>query len=165
MIVGFSKAKAWYKVMSDLIAFSEKRKYSHAYFKYTCPISGIEMVSQASKGFVNEITYVNFLRENVVIEEITLDLNLDETLNILKWCKSLQGNTYGMDQILSITIKKILGKSLKVNNGDKKLICSEYIIRGIQQAKIYFGRDVINLDEVTPSDLNKIIKNYVQHGY
>lgn len=164
MKVGFSKAKAWYKVISAVIAFSEKRKYSHAYFRYTCPISEIEMVSQASKGFVNEITYANFLLENVVIEEIDLKLSAEETTKILKWCKSKQGNKYAGDQIFSISSLKIFNKSLNVNNGDIKMICSEYVIRGIQQVKIYFGRDVINIDEVTPSNLNTLLKDLNLEG-
>ena len=62
MVVGFSKARNKYKIFSTLISLVEKRPYSHAYFKYTCPISNILMVSQASHGFVNEIAYNIFLQ-------------------------------------------------------------------------------------------------------
>ena len=155
--VEFSKAKAWYKIASDVIATTEKRPYSHAYLKYECPITGILMVSQASKGSVNEITYENFLKENIVIEEIKLCLTEDQILKILKKAKSKQGDPYANDQLLNIAFKKIFRHSLNKTNGEKAVICSEHVVRCLQEVDMYFARDC-NIDEITPSDLFKSLK-------
>lgn len=164
MIIGFSKAKSKFKIFSTLIQLVEKRPYSHAYFKYTCPISNIVMVSQASHGLVNEVSYAIFLQENIPVEEIDINLDKKDALGILLYCKTKQGTKYGFDQILNSLIKKITKKSTNHNNQEKRMICSEYVIRGIQQVRIYFGRDVLNLDEVTPSDLNKLLKDWKANG-
>lgn len=165
MIIGFSRAKGRFKIFSRLISLIEKRPYSHAYFKYTCPATGILMVSQASKGLVNEMSYEIFLQNNIPVEEIDINLDKSDALGILRWCKTKQGTDYGTDQILTNLYKKIFKKSIGLDNKEKRMICSEYIIRGIQQVRIYFGRDIVNLDEVTPSNLNKILKDWKANGY
>jgi hypothetical protein len=156
--VGFSRSKKWYKIGSRIIAFALRRPYSHAYFRYKDPVTNLQMVSQASHGFINEITYHNFLKENVVVEEISYALNEQQFAELLNWCKSKQGNKYATDLIISIFIKKLIKKSLGISDGEEKFICSEYVIRGL--LRVFRTLDVKDyvLDELDPSDLNTILK-------
>lgn len=154
--VGFSRAKEWYKIGSVIIKEAEKRDYSHAYLKYTCPITGEIMVAQASHGYVNEVNYKEFLKHNVVVEEIDFKTDDKQFISIMKFIKERQGIKYSTLQVLAISVKKLFHIKLDYNNGDNQYICSEFIIKALQILNPLLGKDW-DLDYVTPSDLKKIL--------
>jgi len=67
IIIGFSRSRSPWKIGSRLIQISEKRPFSHAYFRYTCPISGKQIVNQASHGYINEVEYEIFKEDNICL--------------------------------------------------------------------------------------------------
>lgn len=161
--VGFSRTKHKYKIGSAIISESEKRKYSHTYFVYKCLTTEMLMVSHAANGMVHELTYENFLKHNIPMEEINIHLTEEEYVSFIKWCKNQLGTKYSILQIILLAIKKLSKLELPVNNGLSQVICSEYCIRGLNVAltsNLGLGR---NLDYITPSDINTIIKSEVSN--
>lgn len=159
IIIGFSRSKSVFKIGSLAIQLAEKRKFSHAYFRYECPFTNLDIVSQASHGYVNEIEYSIFKEDNVVVEEYELQISNVEFQVLLLYLRSSLGKKYSKLTIFVISILKLLSIKKQIYiDGDQKDICSEYIARG---AKIisYITNLPTVLDTYTPSDLNTCIKS------
>ena len=155
MRIIFTRAKAWYKVGSKVIAESEKREYSHVALVHIDETTGIKLVYQASLGIVNCYNYELFLDNNIIVEEYLLDLNNDELLHILRFLHENLGKPYSTVQIILLSIKKLLKLQVNYRNSDNAFICSELVIRVLQILKPDLF--VEEVDYKTPSDLNKII--------
>ena len=156
LIIGFSRAKSPWKIGSTVIRLSEKRNFSHTYVRYVDPTTTIDIVTQASQSFVNEVNYDIFQESNIVCEEYQLDCTEEQFINILTFIKTNLGVKYSTLQILFLGIKKILKFEVKEYNKDKEFICSEFAARICQIAGV---RAPTYLDYFTPSDLNTLIKD------
>lgn len=160
IIVGFSKNKNPLKIGSLFIQLAEKRNFSHAYFRYKCPLTELNIVNQASLGRVNEMTFETFKKENIIIEEYVLKLSNAEFNAILLFLKLNLGVKYSQIQIILIGMLKLLGikKLLKIN-GTNQYICSEYVGNGLRMISYITSNVPKELDTYTPSDLREIIKS------
>lgn len=156
LILGFSKSKSIWKVGSQVIRATEKRDFSHAYIRYKCILTGIDIVAQASHGYVNEMNYEIFQEHNVVVEEYELECNEQQYIDVIKFIRVNLGKDYSKLQIILIAIKKLLHFEVNVQNKDKEFICSEFAARICQITGI---RMPSHLDYYTPSDLNTLIKD------
>ena len=156
IIIGFSRSNSCLAVGSQAIRISEKRDFSHAYIRYTDPTTGIQIVAQASHGFVNEINFDIFKSHNIVCEEYELVCNPEQFVDVLTFVKTHLGTKYSKAQIIFLAIKKIVKFEIKEYNKDKEFICSEFAARVCQIAKV---RVPTYLDYFTPSDLNTLIKD------
>lgn len=155
IIMGFSKSKSPYKIGSLLIRLSEKRNFSHAYINYQT--EGIEVVAQASHGYVNQISYTKFLEDNIVVEEYTIECSEPDLQKIKEFVIYNLGAKYSRLQIILIAIKKLLHIQIKENNKDTEFICSEFALRILDV--LGFPDQVVNKDYETPSDLQALVSS------
>lgn len=157
IIIGFSRAKSPWKIGSKVIQEVEKRNFGHAYIRYKCPITDIEIVSQASHGYVNDMNYDVFKDQNIIVKEYEILCSSGDFINTIKFIKSNLGKDYSQFQILIIGLKKVLGIKVESNNRDKYFICSEFGARVCQIVNLPL--EVLNLDYFTPSDLDLFMSN------
>jgi hypothetical protein len=155
IIIGFSRAKESWKIGSKIIAETEKRDYSHAYIRITDPITGVELVYQASLGMVNCYNFDLFKQHNVIVEEYCIETTEELFKDVLVFLHQNLGKPYSKIQILLLTIKKLFGFEVKYNNNNEEFICSELATKMILM--VYSEANVNNLDYYTPSDLNKLV--------
>lgn len=153
--VGFSKSKSIFKIGSTAIQLAEKREYSHAYIVYFSEEKQCEMVAQASHGYVNEISYDNFKKSNIVVKEYCVAVTPSQFKAVMFFIGSKLGSIYSKMQIFLIAVKKILLFEIKQYNRDKYFICSEFAalvcrILGVQVPE--------ELDYCTPSDLDSLMQ-------
>jgi hypothetical protein len=156
-IVGYSRAKSPWKIGSTVIQEVEKRNFGHVYIRYTCLLTGIEVVAQASHGYVNEMNYDIFQEQNVVVREYEVICSDEDFINMLKFIRTNLGRDYDQLAILIIGLKKIFGIKIQANNRDKHFICSEFGARVCQIVKLPL--DVLNLDYFTPSQSELFMSN------
>lgn len=156
LIIGFSRSKSPWKVGSQAIQLSEKRDFSHAYIRYTCTLTGVDVVAQASHSYVNEMNFDIFKEHNIVVEEYELPCTENDYISVLKFIRTNLGVDYSKLQIFFLAIKKLLRFEVKVYNRDKQFICSEFAARICEITGI---RVPTHLDYFTPSDLNTLIKD------
>jgi hypothetical protein len=157
IIIGFSRSMSPYRIGSKLIQIAENRPFSHAYFRYTCPMSGKEIVNQASHGYINEMEYEIFKEDNIVVEEYQLDCSDQEYKDLLTFLRSNLGRKYSQKQIFVIGVMKVLGikKNIYVD-GDQMDICSEWVAKGAKLIS-YITQLPAILDTYTPSDLREYV--------
>lgn len=155
IIIGFSRAKSPWKIGSKIIAESEKRDYSHAYVRMKSQSTGISLVYQASLGMVNAYNFDLFQDHNIVVEEYVLEVTPEQLLEIKKFLQKNLGKPYSRNQVLMLSIKKLLGFEVKYNNQDLEFICSELALRILKIVRLDAVFD--NADYCSPSDLNKLL--------
>ncbi len=152
LIIGFSRAKSPWAIGSKLIQASENRNFSHAFIKYSDPITDLTMISQASHGMVHDCYIDNFLDANIIVEEYELMCSNEQWLDFYHFNRKNQGTKYSMQQLFGLAVVKIFHVKLWFNNGDKEFICSEWAAR---MCKI-INKDIPeNLDSMTPSNLRQ----------
>lgn len=159
MIVGFSDAKSWWKIGSTAIELSEKRAFSHCYIRYSCPVTKIELVVQASHGCVNIVSFDRFKTANLVIEEYSFNINSLQFYNLLLYVNTTLGAPYSSMQLLLIAIKKLLHLEINIHNKNQAFICSELASKICEFIGVLPA--IENQDYMTPSDLNTLIKNHL----
>lgn len=157
-IVGFSKAKSPWKFGSKIIQLVENRPFSHCYIRYDSPATGINLVSQASHGYVNLVNSCVFFKENDQIEEYEIDCTDEQFKDIQIFTHKNLGVKYSQTELILIGIKKLFNIKLNIRDYDESFICSEWAARICQIDGIDLI-DIIDQDYLTPSDFNEIIKN------
>jgi len=112
------------KIGSELIKFYQKTDFSHVLIIVN------DMVFQASHGRVNAFHITEFLVDNKIIDSIEID-HSDCDFEFM--FKTL-GRKYGFIQLYKIALKYLFLTKLKIiknfkykDNGDKYLICPEYV--------------------------------------
>lgn len=164
--IGFSKSTKTFAIGSWLISEVEKRQYSHAFIRYSCPITGEPMAFQASHGLVNEMHLDIFLQKNKIIKEYSLQIDFNKFLEFYKFVKTNMGKEYSVFQLISIGIKKIFAFSRYpkyiyslIQNGTSEYICSEIAACVCMLVNDTLRAALIDtqIDEITPSDLESIL--------
>lgn len=156
MIIGFSKARSPFAIGSKIIAAAEKSDFSHVFMRCPDTDTKLDMVYQASHGYVNTMTYSRFTTQNVVVKEYTLPTTPEQHTEMLTFMKSNLGVPYSRLQIVIIAVKKLLHIKLDIHNGTSAEICSEF---GARVAKIDGITTPSDLDYETPSDLDHLLHN------
>lgn len=157
--VGFSRARDWWLIGSQLIKTSESRPYSHVFIRYTSQSTGMEIVAQASHGCINLMNYDRFLTVNTLVKEYSFEISEDEFKFMLNYIESNLGTTYSKVQIVLLGIKKLLGIEVNIHNKDAAFICSEFIARILEVVGVLTQID--DADYLTPSDLDTILETHV----
>lgn len=154
--LGFSRSKSPWKVGSKVIQLTEKRDFSHSYIRYIDCLTEIDIVAQASHGYVNEMNFDIFKEHNIVVEEYLVMCTEEQYLDMIKFIRVNLGRDYSSLQIFFISVKKVLRFEVNVYNKDKQFICSEFAARicGICGVTV-----PTYLDYFTPSDLNTLAKD------
>lgn len=152
--IGFSRAKSDWLIGSKIIQLVEKRPYSHCIIIYKDPILNKDMVFQASHGMVNHISYFNFSDINLTIKTYELEFNDNEFNTFYEFMFNKLGIPYGRLELIGIGIKKLFHLESPFHDGLQTEICSELAARVCKLKGIEIP---INLDEITPSDLDTIL--------
>lgn len=160
LIVGFSKAKSSWKIGSTVIQKVDCRDYSHCYVRYTCVTTKVELIAQASHGFVNLVSKAIFSEQNIIVKEYAIDCTDVQFLDVLTFVVNNLGKPYSKLQLILIGIKKFLHVQIKYYDRGASYICSELASRVCQILNINIPEEI---DYVTPSDLDNILyRNHVQ---
>lgn len=114
------------KIGSEVIKFYQKTNYSHVLIIVN------DIVFQASHGRVNVFHITEFLSENKIVDSIEIDHSECDFEFMFKTL----GRRYGFIQLYKIAAKYLLLTKIKIiknfkykDNGEKYLICSEYVGR------------------------------------
>lgn len=154
-VLGFSRVESWTAIGSRVIQLIESRPFSHAYISYLDDDTDVEMIAQASHGYVNLVNYNIFKQNNTIIDEYIIECSDEDFKSILKFIDLNLGKEYSQIQLLWIGLKKLFHIEMNQDlNKDAAFICSEWASRICQIAGIEVPGD---LDYVTPSDLHEII--------
>lgn len=154
IVIGFSRARSVWAVGSKIIAKTEKRPYSHVYIRNSDLETGLEMVYQASHGYVNAITYSNFKLDNIVVKEYALVTDMNMYLDTLCFIKRRLGIPYSRMQLILIGIKKLLHFEVNIRNGEHAEICSEL---GERVANHLGIKPTVDFDYVTPKEVDHML--------
>lgn len=155
--IGFSRSKSPWKIGSKLIQIAEKREFSHAFIMYKCPITQVELVTQASHGRINEVNYKTFKEHNVIVKQYILECTPAEFNNILVYNKTHMGTLYSQWQIFVIGLAKLFKYKKEIYvDGEEKNICSEWVARLASFVGYLIGLPKV-LDALTPSDLENLM--------
>lgn len=148
LIAGFSTGKGF---LSWAIRKVLGTPYSHTYLYK----KDTEKVWEAQLEGVQKLTRVEWLNNgNKVIAELSILVTEERWQEIKKFADSHAGTTeYGTGQLFWNFMEKI-GLKFNVNNGAKKMICSEFLVRAFLEE---LGIDEsVNLDLIDPEEAYKM---------
>lgn len=152
VVVGFSKAKSRFAVLSKAIQLAENTPYSHAYIRFQEQMSCREIIFEASGMSVHFTTIEEFVAREYIVEEYYINIPDSEYLGLFDFMLDRLNIRYGVMELIYIGIKKLTGIKLVSGDGEKTDICSELVARVCQ----YVGMEVPgDLDYETPKKLNK----------
>jgi hypothetical protein len=154
--IGFSSAKNSLMLFARGIEFIEKRPYSHVFIKYHDCVHQKDLIFQASHGKVNLTVYNDFIKHNDVIKTYDLDFDEFESAEFFKLISIMIHRKYSWLDILGILWRKITKLKNPFKDGMDTVICSEL---GAMVCKIKKIPIPDHIDDVTPSDLDKILAN------
>lgn len=157
--IGFSRSVVSFPIVSDLIRKIEKRPYSHAYVRMVDPYTGRDIVFQASGKSVNRCNYEVFQTHSQTVKEYEIECSDVEFKETYTWLSDQLGKPYSRAQMFWLLIKKAFHVSGKVNNGDAEYVCSELAAKVLKIKRIPLPKFE---DEITPSDLDRILES---HGF
>lgn len=127
--IGFSSPKKK-KVGSELIKWWIGRPYSHVYIRFESSRPVIpSAVYHAAHGSVHFMSQDRFLTENTIYSEFKFDVSESQRSEILAWCISMSGESYGYCELLKIFFMDLahrLNIPLAFHDG-KGYICSELV--------------------------------------
>lgn len=142
MIVVATSAPNKWKIGAEIIKIYQNTKFSHVL------VIKDGVVYQASRGEVHTVPFATWRLENTMIDIYLIpDIAID-----MDYVKSQVGIKYGYLQLFRIGIKYFTGIVLKKNNGDSRLICSEYVGRALRI-------EWVN-DYTSPMEINNYLKRF-----
>lgn len=156
LIIGFSRAKSIFKIGSIAIQKADCRNYSHCYIRYTCDSTKVELIAQASHGFVNMVSKDIFLEQNIIVKEYAVDCTEEQYLTLLIFVHNNLGKPYSKLQLILIAIKKLVHIEVNYHDQGASYICSEFVTKVCSFTNVPTPLD---LDYVDPSDLDKILQD------
>lgn len=133
--VGFSYTN---HMISKLIATKIHRGYSHVFMTFDW--NGTKMVLQANRRGIEALPYDRFYPANTIVKMVKIN-DQDKANKAFRYCVSKLGRPYGFLAIVAI------GLGIHYEDGNKTLICSEYVARALD-----LKFDKIE-DLVTPGDI------------
>lgn len=163
ILIGFSRAKSPFAIGSKIIAASEARNYSHAFILYADAVSNKQVIFQASHGYVNIVSLVNFLEYNIISHTYKLSVGREKFKQFCIFRDENVGNKYSRKQIIWLFFAKLL--QIKrwpsviyncIKNGPSEEICSELAERVL--ALLENPPVIEQLDQFTPSDLDSLLQ-------
>lgn len=155
--IGFSYNKK--SLLSKVIKAVEDSEYSHVYIRRKSKYG--EYVYQASGLAVNFMNIDIFLSENTIVEEYEFNLPDGKRDDLIAFFIKYAGahyETLALIKLLLIVGSERFGIKMDIKGDDNKFICSElgaFFCKEILEIKISE-----NIDFITPTRLNPIIRQY-----
>lgn len=153
--VGFSKAASKWAIGSKLIQLGENTPFSHCYIEYIHPITQLPIITQASHGLLNQFSKKIFLENNTIVYSKSYTVTKDQYVSLLTYIHTNLGKKYGYAELLWIGVRMVLGLKLKIHDGDKTFICSEFAGRACEALGLI---KLADQDYTTPKDLYQLIQ-------
>lgn len=123
IVIATSSPRKW-KIGSELIKIYQNTNFSHVL------ICKDGLVYEASHGQVHSVPFEIWRVENKLVNIYIVQ---DEAVDMDYVIRMAEENTkYGFMQIIRIAIKYFLGLTINKNNGNSRLICSEYVGRALK---------------------------------
>ena len=161
-IIGFSRARSKFSIVSKLIMWIQGTSFSHVYIKFDSEFLERDFIYQASRTSVNFENIQTFESESITVKEFKLEVLPEDYKKILQFSIDNVAKPYGTQELLGmfiVTIFDLFGKKIKNPLGDKNktFICSElanYILDSFMDANIS-----TDIDSVTPKDVYNYLIN------
>lgn len=155
ILVGFSKPKMKFPILSWMIRLLENTKYSHVYIKWESDWLQRDIVYEASGMMVHFKEGTAFEEHAETVHLFDVECGLESKKKIIQKCMDYSGNPYGLKQLFGILIVKILrifGKDIEnpFADGNKTWVCSEIVSELLEELEITFP---VNQDNITPKDI------------
>ena len=160
VIIGFSKARSPYSILSKAIRLVEGTKFSHIYIRLPSLDIAEEVIYQASGLKVNMECYKAFDHHAIIVEEYELEISDEALRKTWKFALQNAGISYGSKELVGfiwVKLCALFGK--KVDNpfrdGRATYVCSELVA--------YILEDCLDIEtgdpeNMTPKEMNKIMK-------
>lgn len=150
-------------IISRLIAWRLKTKFSHVCGVVGTGPIGLFDLYEASNGNVHDVDLENFLSKNKVIKTCRVAIeDKEELYKIIRYMKKQRGKDYSEWGALASTFPFL--RAIGVGkDGDHEFICSEYMVRALEQANILDESDYKDgrgsTDYVDPRYFEKMLVN------
>lgn len=159
VIVGFSKTKSNWLILSPIIQWVEKTPYSHVYIRFTDYITNRQLVFESSLGMVHFCTFDSMKVGNDIVEEWAVSIDDLQYRKLWNFMLNRLELRYGFLELVWIGLKKLTGIKFVSGDGEQTQICSELAARVCEALGIPVPG---NLDYITPRDLQKIVANVME---
>lgn len=151
--IGFTKSLSPFSIMSPLIRFYQGTEYSHVYIELED--QEVPLIYQADVHSVYCIHRDIFLSDNRLIEEYSINVDMDVYYAILKHCKERLGYCYSYTQILNIFFTNAFSLNrIPFVPANRSYTCSEFVGEILNK---FIFKVSSNLDLVTPRDIEHLI--------
>lgn len=159
IVVGFSKAKHWYKLGSKLICLVDNAPFSHTYIRFYAQKYDTWLIYEAKGAGVNFCSIDNFNDHATVVEEYLINITEEAKNKTVGYAIKNCGNPYGVIQLVGmawVMLLKRLGCKSPKNPFTKGTVCSELVGHILRDC---LGEDVPqDLDIASPKDINILVK-------
>ena len=133
--IGFSKPNT-FKIGAELEKLWTNSPYSHVYVRYHDD-QNRDVVFQASHGSVHPQLYVNFLSDNIMIDEFSMDFTDQEYQNMRDFYYNKMGELYAYNDLAVIFLYDCLIRlGIKFNDlSVPGYICSSLVAAMMKEVK------------------------------
>ena len=158
LIIGFSKSKKKFPIISWLIRLVQNTEFSHVYLKRNSKYG--PYVYQANGHGVNFTNIQWFLEQNEVTEEFIISVSDEVKDRIMKKAIELCGRPYSQKDIIGILLAQWFNiKSNLLADGEYAFICSELVVELLDSGGIVLKSQWGKTPElVTPKDIYQKLK-------
>ena len=148
VVIGFSTSRNKFAVGSFLIRSVEGTKFSHVYLK-----DG-ETIWQESLPAFNEMSDVEFLNQETVIDEYVVGVTDEQYSDIIDFCEyCLRLRVpYGKLQIVGMSIVRSVNQLFHCHfknpfaNGPRTMVCSEFVGEVLRIIGVTISQDQLELE-------------------
>jgi hypothetical protein len=123
IVIATSSPNKW-MIGAELIKLYQKTTFSH------CLIIKDGIVYESSHGDTHSKSFEEWRKINHLINIYLVDDSIVDMDYVLSMVKA--DTKYGVGQIIRIAIKYFFGLTIKRNNGNSRLICSEFVGRALR---------------------------------
>lgn len=159
IVIGFSKARHWYKLGSLIIRLCDKAPYSHTYIKFYAKKYESWLIYEAKGSGINFCSIGNFNQHATIVEEVALEVSDQAKTKTVAYAINNCGNAYGKLQLLGmawVMLLKKLGCKNPKNSLIKGTVCSELVGHILEDC---LGNDVPqDLNTASPKDIYNLVK-------
>lgn len=157
LIIGFSRPRSTYAVFGKALMWYDSVPYSHCYIKFTT-LTGITLISQASRGMINFMSVPAFDLHNVVVEEFQVEVSKETFQEIKELAMSKAGFPYSTKQIAGILVADVFNLHKNPLDLSKDtFVCSAYLAN----VCVLLGWALIKHESIMkPSDIYKMARIY-----
>lgn len=148
-----------FRPVSWVIKTRLKTDYSHVCAVVSTGPIGLFDVYQASHGSVHGLDLCEFLKKNNVIKSCRIRVDKEDYYKIIRYLKKQRGKKYSEAAAVASTFPCLRALGIG-RDGDDEFICSEYIVRALEQVDAFnYGEYRDHADYVDPKVFEKVLED------